>query len=123
MSNILRKQNQMINMTPPSDAYDVTYGNSTVGDALDGLTASNSGNYVDITSYNSSANQYTCPSDGYVRLATSSNGKGLIAVNDLQLAGSEQNISYAEWAIFVRKGAKVYLKSGTNASLIFYPYT
>ena len=37
MSNILRKQNQMINMTPPSDAYDVTYGNSTVGDALDGL--------------------------------------------------------------------------------------
>ena len=39
MSNILRKQNKMIDMTPPADAYDVTYGNSTVGDELDVVTA------------------------------------------------------------------------------------
>ena len=56
MSNILRKQNQMINMTPPSDAYDVTYGNTTVGDELDKIKTGKKVNYFNVTVPSGSSN-------------------------------------------------------------------
>lgn len=75
MSNILRKQNRMMNC-PAVTAGQIPYRNVTVKDKLDELdsraSANTLGTAVDISAYTSS-NPYTCSSDGllYVSTATS----------------------------------------------------
>lgn len=120
MSNILRKQNKMIDMTPPADAYDVTYGNTTVGDELDGLTANKASTAVDISGYSTSSNKYVVPSDGYIYINNNTGQTGTAYAY-----GSNNNVCAlvggveGRHSLFVRKGLKIFI-SGTVAGAYYY---
>ena len=78
---------------------------------------------VDISSYNSSNNQYTIPDDGYIQLNASYATPGVevsCRINDY-LSITIQSISASSTAnvVFVRKGMKVY-KSTTNGTLYYF---
>jgi len=72
------------------------------------------GSAVNIASYNTSNNKYTCPTDGYI-IVTSDNPVGSYAqiiVNDVVFASAvntEQNYNFVVNA-FVKKGMQVYVK-------------
>lgn len=78
---------------------------------------------IDISSYNSSNNQYTIPDDGYIQLTASYATPGVevsCRINDY-LSITIQSISASSTAnvVFVRKGMKVY-KSSTNGTLYYF---
>ena len=88
------------------------------------------GTSVDISSYNSSSNRYTFPSDGYVALYASTNtstyakisvvlygnqGSNSIAHDTLSLPRGSGNCSNV---VFVKKGMKCYVSGSGTA-----PYT
>lgn len=92
-------------------------------DELDDRISSNTfGSPVDISPYNSSSNQYTCPSDGYINISTGVNVDDyMIAMVNNRYAGAVY-CSKAGWSgiqsIFVKKGMKVYKNGGTTGSNI-----
>lgn len=102
----------------------IAYRDTTVEDALDGLTANTLGTAVDITSYNSSNNQYTCLSDGYAQIDTSDTAdlSGRLYVDNklLFLITSYKYIG----SIFVKKGMTIYCTNMSASSHArFFPLT
>lgn len=72
---------------------------------------------TDISSYNSSSNRYTIPSDGYITVINNSGASGYIIVQGN--SGSQYfriGGNTGHYSLFVRKGLKVYTNnSPTNA--------
>ena len=78
---------------------------------------------VNITSYSTSSNRYTCPSDGYLRLVIDGGGSGWVMVNGqstISSTGSSSGNTVA-LCLFVKKGMNVYLSGGNQAGLYFIP--
>lgn len=109
----------------------VSYDNSGSGlsatdvqDAIDEvsdiITRSEAGTFVDISSYNTGANKYTFPSDGYVYQSTG----GTLTVS--QMFGSN-DVKIGELVcesgnatmVFVRKSSKIFLSTNTGADNVF----
>lgn len=107
----------------PSDR--VAYGDGTVKDALDGLTADDIGNGTNIKSYTSS-NMYTVPSDGYICLTSSSSSvqAGLIRATicgndgaysvDLTCTHPRDTGLSSANSCLVKKGMKVYITNSAD---------
>lgn len=94
----------------------------TVGDQLEELTANNVIG-IDISAYNSDANQYTAPTDGYVRFELrNENQYFYLNVNNSTLLGGEgQQVTNANdyKCAFIRKGMRIFY-SGTVQTAVFY---
>ena len=70
------------------------------------------GTAVDISSYTSS-NKYTCPSDGYVYLSTSSVDSYVTAsINNALISAMHGGSNYN--SIFVKKGMKVWIATSNG---------
>lgn len=97
----------------------------TVGDQIEGLTATTLTG-IDILSYNSDSNQYTAPSDGYVRmeLRNDTHYFYLMLNGSTMLGGEGHTVTNANdyLSVFVRKGTNIYY-SGTVQTAIFYSLT
>lgn len=110
-----------------------TIGDGTVTGAIDSIntvTQSNSDNIADLmkhrtgtgvplASYNSSDNQYTCPSDGYVKLnmGATANLRGTIYLNgDMFLSCNDSLSSYFILPMFVKKGSRIYVQNLTGTA-------
>lgn len=78
---------------------------------------------VNIAAYNSASNQYTAPTDGYVRMELrNANQYFYLMINDSTMLGGEGHQvanAYDYMSVFVRKGMKVYY-SGTVQTAVFY---
>lgn len=87
-----------------------------------GLTA-NTLTGVDISAYTSAGNQYTAPTDGYVRMELrNANQSFYLNVNNTTLLGGEgHNVTnaYDYVSVFIKKGMKLYY-TGTVQTAIFY---
>jgi hypothetical protein len=90
----------------------------------------NAGTIVDLSTYNSSANRYTFPYDGYVVLDGDTSASGYIRVVIRSQSGRTSadmymNItgSYQIQSVFVKKGMRVYIQSNTasNATIKYFP--
>ena len=96
-----------------------------VGDQLEGLTA-NTLTGIDISAYNSAANQYTAPTDGYVRFELrNANQYFYLNVNNATLLGGEgHQVTNANdyLCAFIRKGMSIYY-SGTVQTANFFSLT
>ena len=81
---------------------------------------------INISAYNSASNQYTAPTDGYVRMELrNANQYFYLMVNDSTMLGGEGHQvanAYDYMSVFVRKGMKVYY-SGTVQTAVFYSLT
>lgn len=122
MSDILRKQNRMMNI-PALTAEQIPYGSSNVKDALDGLTANTFGESVSLTANT----PITAISDGYVvySCGASSGNYCYLYINDVNVG----NVVFAsnlaglpKACIFVKKGMTIKFE-GVNAQATFYPLT
>ena len=73
---------------------------------------------TNITSYNTSNNRFTLPSDGYIYVSTVSGTTFVV-----RFSSGMAIMESGSHALFARKGTKVYCeKSGTgNAGVYFYP--
>lgn len=78
---------------------------------------------VDITSYSTPSNRYTCPSDGYLRLVVNGGGSGWVMVNGQSTISSTGSSSgnTVVLCMFVKKGMTVYLGAGNQTLLYFIP--
>ena len=78
---------------------------------------------IDISSYSTSSNRYTCPSDGYLRFVVNGGGSGWVMVNGQSTISSTGSSSGNTVALCmpVKKGMTVYLSGGNNVSLSFIP--
>ena len=85
------------------------------GRSVQDLANSGFGTRVNIASYTSSANKYTCPSDGYIRFE-GTNGVSL-ELNDVTMF---QNTNMRT-SIYVRKGMTVWFSTGTLSLAEFIP--
>ncbi len=101
-----------------------TIGDGTVTGAIDTLytvfTKNEMGSNVYLDTYNSQANQYVCPADGYIRLDlnNSQNLKGTVYINDNFFMSCNDSMSmYLMLPIFVKKGARVYVDDLTGRVL------
>ena len=87
------------------------------------------GTGIQIKSYNSASNYYTCPSDGYLYLTSqnSASEQSLVYSKDteqLLLVARSNGTLYGIATLYVRKGTKVYCNvSAQNGSCLFYPVT
>lgn len=94
----------------------------TTNEKIAGLTA-NILTGINITAYNSADNQYTAPTDGYVRveLRNASQYFYLMVNGSVLLGGEGHQVAnaYDYMSVFVRKGMKVYY-SGTVQTAVFY---
>ena len=81
---------------------------------------------IDISAYNSSSNQYTAPTDGYVRMELrNANQYFYLNINNATLLGGEgHQVANANdyMTVFVRKGMKLYY-NGTVQTAMFYSLT
>jgi hypothetical protein len=106
----------------PATQVMLSDGVTSVEDRLD--SANLSGNtYVDISSYNSISNYYTCPSDGYIRLYGTSSTIARLNLISKDGTSSQLLMNTKELysVVFVRKGAKVFCENANSA--IFFPLT
>ena len=87
------------------------------------VSAKTLGGIVNITSYSTSSNRYTCPSDGYLRLVVNGGGSGWVMVNGMSTLSSTGSSSSNTIAmcVYVKKGMTVYLSGGNQADLYFIP--
>ena len=96
-----------------------------VGHQLEELTATTLTG-IDISSYNSDTNQYTAPTDGYVRMELRNANQYfyLMVNNSTMLGGEGRQVTNANdyMSVFVKKGMKIYY-SGTVQTAIFYSLT
>lgn len=85
------------------------------------------GDTVNITSYNSSTNKYTFPSDGYIRIRSGNtvNDACEVYVNDfLEMMAKCQVTNYTESnSMFVKKGMTCYTiqNTGSRGQVTFKP--
>lgn len=81
---------------------------------------------INIAAYNSAANQFTAPTDGYVRMELrNANQYFYLNVNNATLLGGEgHNVTNANdyMTIFIKKGMRLYY-TGTVHTAIFYSLT
>ena len=95
------------------------YTDTEYNEVLDRTDANSFGTVVDITSYNSDSNMYTCPSDGYLQLVATSGGTYQIQVRVVSATDSSKSFLISAMgaanALFVKKGIKLYVSysSGT----------
>lgn len=82
------------------------------------------GTAIDLTSYASVSNPYTCPSDGYIRVVPLRNTSPFIGVHIVQSGadtqvGIQSNTQYTMVLMPVKKGMQVYVSdnSGSGGSL------
>ena len=103
---------------------EVIDGHSNVlNDIATRINKNSLGNIIDILSYSSSSNRYTCPSDGYVKLIVTGGGSGWVFINGqilLSSTGSSSGNAVA-MSIYVRKGMTVYITGGSSVALYFIP--
>lgn len=96
-----------------------------VGDQLEELTG-NTLTGINISAYNADTNQYTTPTDGYVRMELrDANQYFYLNVNNTTLLGGEgHTVTNANDYIcaFIRKGMRIYY-TGTVQTAIFYSLT
>ena len=99
-------------------ADEVSYGSGTVKDALDKLTANNGVAGVDLSSYSTSSNKYTFPSDGYVveSIGAQTGGKCIVTIYGANGAAAASlclnaTFNYQSSSVFVRKGMSCYVYS------------
>ena len=96
-----------------------------LGDQLEELTATTLTG-IDISSYNTDTNQYTAPTDGYVRMELrNANQYFYLYVNNATVLGGEgHQVTNANDYIcaFVRKGMRIYYY-GTVQTAVFYSLT
>ena len=86
-------------------------------------------NAIDITSYNTSGNRYTFPSDGYLNIGSGNNSSGSVKVpiyggNNVGGPAVYMNITGADQAqsIYVRKGMKCFVyQMTTGCTVTFSP--
>lgn len=110
-----------------------TIGDGTVTGAIDSINTIAQSNNDDIAdlmkynfdsgislaSYNSSSNQFTCPSDGYVKLnmGASGNLRGTIYLNDgIFLNCNDSLMSYFVFSLYVKKGSRIYVDNLTGTA-------
>jgi hypothetical protein len=97
----------------------------TVGDQIAELTANTLAG-IDISAYNSAVNQYTAPTDGYVRFELRNTSQHFyLNVNNTTLLGGEgHQVTDANdyMCVFIRKGMNIYY-TGTVQTAIFYSLT
>lgn len=77
--------------------------------------------FIDISSYTSTANYYTCPSDGYTRITSSGNAVASISMLKEDLTdrvGLVQTQTVNIVSIFCKKGAKIYVENAATAKFI-----
>lgn len=94
-------------------------------DNIANLLKYNTGSAVSLASYNSSSNQYTCPSDGYIRLNLAATGhlRGTIYLNEIMFISCNDSLdSYFILPCFVKKGSKIYVENLTG-SAVYSPLT
>lgn len=106
-------------------------GTGNIIDRLDILETNKYGTPIDISSYNSAANKYILPSDGYIALnsATESSGHATIVLYDSTessaVSGSlNASAPYEGYVIYAKKGMRTFidsLPSGFTAT--FLPFT
>ena len=105
-------------------ASQVTYGNGSVEDALDELTSGNLGTGIDMKPYNTTANQYVCPSDGYLYLYARNSGSRLQATisQALPITTTYSN-GIGAITLFLKKGMSIRSDSTGQANdlIEFYP--
>ena len=96
--------------------------------AQGGESPSGIGTYVDVSSYSSSSNKYTFPSDGYLSVVAYSSSSYaelfLYGSNDVDFGdlSAEYGSHASKNELFVRKGMKCYVRTNTgNNVLRFYP--
>ena len=81
---------------------------------------------VNIAAYNSASNQYTAPTDGYVRMELrNANQYFYLNVNNVTLLGGEgHRVTNANdyMTIFIKKGMRLYY-TGTVQTAVFYSLT
>ena len=97
-------------------------GGGDIDELKDRVNANAFGTAVDITSYNSSSNAYTFPTDGYVELtATVSDSSIVFQIKDGPVISASSN---AFNSIFVKKGMSAYVSSNVgNGVASFKPLT
>ena len=104
------------------DGTVVKLRDDTAREQIAGLTA-NTLTGIDISAYNSAANQYTAPADGYVRFELRNASQYFyLNVNKAILLGGEghQVINANDYmCAFIRKGMRIYY-SGTVHTAIFF---
>ena len=119
-TNILDLNNRIDELADsyPADKVMMSDGVTSVEDRLD---AANIDSAVDLSSYTSSSNVYTCPSDGYARISgTASNTATLYLMNKaftFPYTFLQTNVAYS--SIFMRKGVKIYVTNANSA--VFLP--
>lgn len=120
---VIHTTDEADNPANPISAADVSYGDGTVKDAFDKLSAKNYGTTVDLTSY-TSTNQYTVPSDGHVCANCYGANYGIIAINGATILGAAQNVgTQLCFTTFVKKGMRLYTSGVTGTpSLKYYPF-
>ena len=98
------------------------------------LSANNITSYQEITSYNTSDNWFTCPSDGYIKvicgktandtiLATLRGASGSYDI-DLQATCTRDNYAFTN-AFMVKKGMKIVVltNTGSRGKAYYYPFS
>ena len=87
----------------------------------DRITAKTLGGIVNITSY-TSANEYTCPSDGYIRGNVRTGGTMYAYVNNAMLIGATSATQQVISSTFVKKGQKIHCSDNSgNVELVYFP--
>ena len=78
------------------------------------------GTAVDLTSYNTAGNKYTCPSDGYVNVFIIGTGTSIAHLGSNMIACT--NDGDVAVPVFVRKGQQVYVTLTGGGKASFYPF-
>lgn len=119
--------------TPAASAvsYDNTGSGLTatdVQDAIDELAdpVNDAGTAVDLSTYNSAANKYTAPSDGYIfATITTQSDTAAVSVygsNDTIIDSILESTPYSKRGLFIRKGMKMFSQfTGSSGSAKFIP--
>ena len=95
-------------------------GETSVAEEIGTLTANAIGTKVDLSSYTSQSNMYTCPNDGYLYLyCHTANGAVSCSVrgsNSVSIGTPSARGQYATVVLYVKKGMKLYQVSNSGSS-------
>lgn len=92
-----------------------------LGGVVDRVNASSSGSSVDISSYNSSGNYYTCPKDGVLSLNIGNGGKGTVYINGSETFGIDEATSQVfRMGMFVKQGMIVWLNGANYKTTLYF---
>ena len=106
----------------------ITALDEAVDEVNSSLTQNDLGARVDISSYTTTSNMYTCPCDGFVcaDLSASTTAKSIIRIfgatgtaNQISIGGWA-NSTYGSYSCFVRKGMKLMVATLENNGKAFF---